>query len=237
MMTLERGFAIKVARIIDKAARDAASAVEQFGSSANIDVALENMNKELRAVFVPHYRTTIRLFGERILRAFKSHGQFDTKAEDIFSAEVAEWIINTSADRVVMVEDTTKSQIRAAITDGFGAEMTGTQVAASIVEKTGGVIAKNRGITISRTETHMASSFGSQSAAESTGIPMKKVWIAAEDERTREDHTAADSRYHDNPVDLRDEFMVGGDSMLQPGMGSDPAQNINCRCVVGYETT
>ena len=63
---------------------------------------------------------------------------------------------------------------------------------------------------------------------------MGKVWIAAADERTREEHMHVDSSSHTEPVDLKEEFVVGGDSMLQPGMGSDPAMNINCRCVVAY---
>jgi hypothetical protein len=31
---------------------------------------------------------------------------------------------------------------------------------------------------------------------------------------------------------LSEQFQVGGDSMDGPGQGSDPAENINCRCVV-----
>ena len=235
MTALERGFAIKVARIIDKASRDAAQAVVEYGSSALIDAALADMGTSLSMAFAEQYSRTIRLFGDRILKAFKGHAKYNTKADDLFTQEVERWMLTTTADRVVMIEDTTKAQIRKAISDGFGASLTGQQVALSIVEKTGGVIAKNRGIVISRTETHMAANFASQQAAESTGIPMKRVWIAAEDDRTRETHSGADSASHAEPVAMKETFPVV--NLEYPGdPGGDPAETINCRCAVGYVT-
>jgi len=33
-------------------------------------------------------------------------------------------------------------------------------------------------------------------------------------------------------VDLEDDFRVGADTMSAPGQGSDPAENINCRCAI-----
>ena len=236
MTSLERTFAVKVARIIDKYAVAASKAVEIYGSSALVDAALTDMELDLRRVFDPHYDTTIRLFGNRILNAFKSHAGYETKAEDLFSVEVAHWINNTAAEQVQHVTDTTKRQIRDVISAGFGESLTAPQVASNIVEKVGGVIAKNRAIVISRTETHMAANFGSQQAAVSTGIPMNRVWIAADDERTRETHSQTDSVSHEEPVGMHENFPVV--HLLYPGDPSgDPAETINCRCAVGYVTS
>jgi uncharacterized protein with gpF-like domain len=62
---------------------------------------------------------------------------------------------------------------------------------------------------------------------------MKRVWISAADERTRENHTAADSASHGKPVGMEAEFPVV--HLLYPSDPSgDPAETINCRCAVGY---
>ena len=236
MTRLERGFTVKLARMLQKAANDAANAVEYAGSSANIGQALYWFDDELSRLFRIQYEATIEIFGSRILDAFKSHAKYEKKAADIFSDKVLDWIRTQSAEKVSMVGGTTKCQITAAIDEGFGASLTGSQVAKSIVERTGGAIAKARASVIARTETHMASTYGSQEAMRSTGIPAKKVWISAEDERTRESHSMVDSESHSNPIAMDEMFVVGMDSMEAPGQGSDPAENINCRCVLGYRT-
>jgi hypothetical protein len=82
-------------------------------------------------------------------------------------------------------------------------------------------------MTISRTETHAAANFGSLEAAKSTGVKMKRVWISAADERTRENHTSADSASHGKPVGMEAEFPVV--HLLFPGdQAGDPAETINC---------
>ena len=234
MMRIERPFAVRIARILDGASRKVADEVRMIGASASPGVILMDLERELLEVFQPAYRQTIDVFGSRILRAFKSHSGYETKAEDVFSVEAERWIRTTAAEKVKQVSDTTKRKISAAIEFGFGDSLTGSQVANEIMSRTGGAIAKSRAIVISRTEIHMAAGHGSQLAAESTGIPLKKVWISASDERTRETHSDADARYHADPIALKDSFTVGGDSMEQPGGGSDPAENINCRCVSSY---
>ena len=236
MTSLERGFALQVARILHRAAKTAADAVETFGSSAIITAALSDLEPELQRAFIPHYTKTVDVFGRRLLAAFKSHAKYETKAEDIFADTMREWILRKSADKVAGIAEVTRARIRAAINEGFGADMTGAEVANAIMGKTGGAIAKQRAIVIARTETHMAANEAGIEAVRSTGVEAKKVWISAEDERTRETHSAADAQSHDNPLTMDEEFQVGGDSMTMPGLGSDPAENINCRCVVGWVT-
>jgi hypothetical protein len=236
MTALERGFALQVARILHNAAKRAAADVEAFGMNANIDAALTDLPDQLRQVFVPHYTKTADVFGRRLLEAFKSHAKYETKSPDIFAETMREWIQRTSADKVVGIADVTKRRIRAAINESFAANATGSEAARAIIGKTGGAIARQRAIVIARTETHMAASEAGLEAVRSTGVPAKKIWISAEDERTRETHSAADSESHASPLAMDELFSVGSDSMSAPGLGSDPAENVNCRCVTGWIT-
>ncbi len=236
MTAIERGFAARVTIILDGAAKKAARAVLIQGPDVILDSVLNDLADDLLAVYVPVYTRISKAFGDRILHAFKSHADFETKADDFFRDSMVLWIRATAAERVAMVSKTTKRMIRKAIDDGFAAEMTGPQVAKLIVEKTGGIIVRNRAVVISRTETHLASQHASVQAAKSTGLPLRKKWISAQDERTRETHNQADRRYSEAPIDLNAPFTVGSDSMQAPGLGSDPAENISCRCVVAYVT-
>lgn len=59
-----------------------------------------------------------------------------------------------------------------------------------------------------------------------------KEWVGILDSRIRPDHFAADGQR----VPVNDSFFVGGENMKAPRLGSIPANNINCRCVVNYST-
>jgi len=87
---------------------------------------------------------------------------------------------------------------------------------------------------IARTEIHKATEKGHMEGARQSGLHLKKAWLAAMDNRTRDTHREAHSRYQRNPIDLDEPFRVGGDLMDAPGQGSNPAENINCRCTVTH---
>ena len=72
-------------------------------------------------------------------------------------------------------------------------------------------------------------------AAEEAGVEelLLKSWLSARDEAVRIDHIMAEQAY-ERGIELSEDFTVGGDSMPAPGNGSDPAQNINCRCALIY---
>jgi HK97 family phage portal protein len=240
MKTLERPFSLRVNQVINKYVNIAArEAGKSENGNAPVDSLLAKMDDDLLKIYEPHYRRTMEQMGGRILEGLKSVGDhiLEYKEEtDIFLTAINNWIDKNAASRVAFVSQTTKDSIKAAISEGIAESLTGSEMAKRIREKTGGSIAKNRSVVISRTETHNASQQASLEAADSSGLELKKVWIAAEDERTRETHIATDNESHSNPLFMDDEFQVGGDSMIAPGGGSDPAENINCRCVMGYRT-
>ena len=65
--------------------------------------------------------------------------------------------------------------------------------------------------------------------AEEMGIPLKKVWIATLDNRTRHNHAVADGQ----TVEEDKPFTVGGYELMYPGDPNGPGHEIyNCRCTM-----
>ena len=84
-----------------------------------------------------------------------------------------------------------------------------------------------RSETVARTEMTVEQGQGSLQAVSQAEVPAKR-WYTALDERVRDTHMEA----HGQIRKLSESFAVGEDRMESPGQGSDPAENINCRCVV-----
>lgn len=60
-------------------------------------------------------------------------------------------------------------------------------------------------------------------------VPMKKIWLSANDERTRDTHIAM----HRKEVDYEDVFILpDGTEMFAPLQGGNAKNVINCRCVM-----
>lgn len=93
--------------------------------------------------------------------------------------------------------------------------------------------ARYRAERIARTEVLTASNRASYIGAQATGLELKKKWIASTDDRTRTSHLEVDP----TPIEMDEQFVVGRSLMMMPGDASaDPAEVINCRCVVRYIT-
>lgn len=91
-------------------------------------------------------------------------------------------------------------------------------------------IGANSALTIARTENHrvrqQAGQDSREKAAES-GLILKKQWISAHQDRTREAHEEADGQI----VDYDQPFEVDGEELMYPGDPSGSPENvINCRC-------
>jgi uncharacterized protein with gpF-like domain len=173
-------------------------------------------------------------FGERIRDQGKSLGHKLERKED-FAAIMGRMALQYIAgemirSRITNISETTRSQTVAAIAQGF-AEGLGQDGVAEYVRSKVPMYSTYRSRMIARTETHGAANFGAMAAANETGLPLQKEWIAAQDERTRETHAAADGQIVDN----NSAFDVGGASLMYPGDPSGPAEEvINCRCALGY---
>jgi HK97 family phage portal protein len=131
------------------------------------------------------------------------------------------------------VNDTTWQQLRTSLADGIDAGLSIEELA-DVVSQTMDLRINQSAETIARTEVIGALNGGAILGAQQSGVPAKKTWIAALDQRTRDTHIDAHETYQANPIDLNDEFLVGGGAGLAPGQIGLPEEDINCRCTVGW---
>lgn len=87
---------------------------------------------------------------------------------------------------------------------------------------------------IFRTELMRAFNMSNQAQREALAetVPeIKKDWIATGDDRTRESHMRAHLTYRENPIPVKEPFVVGGALLMEPGdPGGPPEETVNCRC-------
>lgn len=170
------------------------------------------------------------------LEAFKKSGQSELDllgldiAFDIDNPRIHTWITKFGLDKAKSIIDTIKDGLKQELIDGINEGESIDNLAKRISE----FYSKYEKLEeyqlerIARTEIVGASNQGALESYNQAGVE-KKGWLAAIDERTRETHIEADRRYGEGiPID--DNFEVGGDTMLAPGQGTEPAENINCRC-------
>lgn len=139
-----------------------------------------------------------------------------------------------AAQRAVDVSNTTRERINNAVVRGLEANEAPAEIARRIRDEVSEMnVARAR--TIARTETAVAQQTGQyqemEATSEALGMPLLKTWVATEDERTRDSHSAADGQ----TVALEDPFEVGESELMHPSDPEGPAEEvINCRCGITY---
>ena len=150
--------------------------------------------------------------------------------DDVFGRAVVDTI---ETDGLIMVSDmtaTTKKEINHILSAAFE-EGQSIQATAATIESHIRHMSNVRATMIARTETIRASNFGALQGAKFTELKLNKEWISTFDDRTRDDHLAADGQ-----IVGRDElFDVGGDQLPYPAASNGQAGNtINCRCTLAF---
>jgi hypothetical protein len=155
------------------------------------------------------------------------------------------WIQIYGSQKITQITDSTRQDIINTIDrgllQGVAERDLGRMIAAVAPTKSA-----SRAQTIARTETHSASQSIALETANAISVPMKKIWIASQDDRTRPEDGANTWNHRtagdDNGlVDLDRPFIIrhgnGSTEALRfPGDPEGSAANvINCRCVVGFE--
>lgn len=136
--------------------------------------------------------------------------------------------LTEAGERIVKITETTREIIRRSldksITEGLGIDKAAKRLMTEWKELT-----RNRAKLIARTEIVSGSNQGSFIGAKSTGLDLKKSWLATRDSRTRDSHRNMDGEL----VEMDDVFSNG---MSYPGDPKGSAsQVINCRCTITYE--
>jgi hypothetical protein len=180
------------------------------------------------AVYAQMAQAAIEAFGGRILGQGKHLGLVLERKEDfaqIMRRRALQYIQQEAVRRRIQrVTETTRRQIVNAVDSGYREGSTLPEVASSIRGLIP-AIARYRADAIARTETHGAANYGSNEAAKLTGLPLRREWLAAEDERTRETHKEADGQI----VGQDEAFSVGGELLMYPGDPSgSPEETVNC---------
>lgn len=215
-----------VQRLLKKQAREIADAYRR-GGHADAETAADRLESDWHKVLIPNYTVTMRDFASYLLTQLGLKG---VKAN--FSDLTTTFIGREALRKAKGLTKTTKEIITRTVQSGQEEGLGNEKIATNIVKSVGGVVSQGRAHTIARTETHMAAGYGMQAQASQVQFPIKKIWVAVEDNRTRETHSFVDGT--ELPMD--DYFDVGDDRLLYPGdPDGSPEETINCRCTLIYE--
>jgi hypothetical protein len=235
---LERALAVRAQRLLTTHYRRAAAGFRR-GGKRGVDAALRTAEADVRKLLTPHYASTGRVFGDRVLDRFGAKAlvpvavKVVSPAATLFEVALEEWILSEGVKQAKRIANVTKVGARALIAAGE-AEGLGVAAIASNLVTASGAISRARAIVISRTETHNAATFASQEAARSLEQDLIKVWLAHSGPRTRDTHAAA----HEQQRPLDEPYDVGDSQLMRPGddsLGAPAEEIIQCRCGEDYE--
>jgi uncharacterized protein with gpF-like domain len=226
---LERRFRGGIQAAIKAGMREAIEVYELTGDVPPI----RDLQERLEVIYRQLAETSVKVFAARVLDQGKALG-LDIERKDfaetftrIALSYVAQEVVRR---RITSIAETTRQQIVDAVAMGYNEGLGTAAIGKRIRDNVQGLTVW-RAAMISRTETHGAANYGAQEAARETGLVLRKEWVAASGERTRDDHRRADGQI----VNMDEAFDVGGEALMFPG---DPAgsaeQVINCRCSVSH---
>jgi hypothetical protein len=207
-------------------------------ASHNIDKRAERTRTE--KLFAPALRSLVEEFGERRGKTLLAAVGRDKAspavgfAFDVADPRVQKWLASRLEEFSKGITDVTFDEVHDILREGFESGASSAELAVVLRDKFASWD-KYRAPLIARTETTAGSNFADLEAVHQAGLEGRvlKTWISSRDEATRATHLDAEGRYGEGiPVD--EEFEVGADSMDAPGCGSEPEENINCRCTLGY---
>lgn len=156
---------------------------------------------------------------------------------NLFRPEAEKFARELSAKKVTQISETTRQGVRKIIGDGISGGKSIDDISDDLRRLYDG-FKGFRAETISRSETSQAVSSGKQSqideAEQRLDLKITKTWVAVQDDRTREDHVAADGQ----TVSNSESFEVGGEMLDYPcdPVNGSAANVINCRCVAAYSS-
>ena len=143
--------------------------------------------------------------------------------------------INVAVDEAIgslikNVDKTTQAEIRGILRAGLNEGATIAEMAESIRVSSG--FGVGRALLVARTESTRSVNAGSTQAyrdAKADGVAVRKKWLSARDNATRDDHIALDAH---PAIEPEAKFRIGNLAADAPGDFGDPAQDCNCRCTV-----
>jgi HK97 family phage portal protein len=155
---------------------------------------------------------------------------------ELENPRVGQWIEKYGLNEAVNINETTKNALRETLKEGISAGE-GIPDLAKRISATYEDAKGYRADNIARTETIAASNQANvetyKQVEEQTGAKIKKAWLNAEDERTRESHLKAGVDYdQSHAIGTEEDFYVGAGHGTAPAQIGRPEEDINCRCSV-----
>jgi len=223
----------KVYRLLSKQLRSVQNYIEAEGikeASENLlslipdsdyEAVLEDLYSKVGGYFFEQTKADIR-------KQFKNTGI-------PFTSYLQSFIAAYSAERITAITQTTRDELKlvlfSLIQEGYSIPNAAKEIRKRVRQNF-----RNRSKVIARTEIISAANYGNWSGAKAIQselrMPLRKVWLATPDRRTRPSHQAANGQR-----ELLDgKFNVGGELLRYPGDPAGSARNvIQCRCTMFYE--
>jgi hypothetical protein len=201
---------------------------------------IDGDEEKFTKIFQRFYADIIRDFGSRTYNDIQKTAKGIEPDElkkiekfDFLTPEIDQYITRTTAEKVVMISNTSKIAIKAIVNEAVALGATINDMKQEIDKLYLDQIIPNRSKTIARTEVVSASNYGSIAGAKQTTPKVRKIWIPTFDDDTRETHLSMSNH---PAIGLDELFDVGDGKGAYPGDFALPAkESINCRCAIGYE--
>ena len=197
----------------------------------SIRIALNN--KEIEKAYIELYTEIGRQHGKRIVKGIELSKK--NIFGDVFRDNVIRYLLQFAGQRIVSVNDTLTDYILDEITKGRANNDSISQIVTNIIKRRS--FYRFQLLRIARTETTAAAGYAANEAESESGIVLEKVWVAAQDSRTRRMPVDKYDHYnmHLKRVPDGEPFEVpsrNGIELLQfPGDPKGSAGNIiQCRC-------
>lgn len=206
-------------------------------SDDDIDNVLEAFRPQvLEYATISTQKKIIQEFGQKMQRRIGVGGSFN-----ILNPAVVAHLAQYSSDRIGVINDTTKAEVRASLIAG----VTAGEGPGKLTNRIRDVIedaSKTRAKTIAITETGRSANFARLESMVQVGegVVPGKEWLTERDGRQRNSHDAADGTV----VQVSEMFPIIANTddngnvvapateMLYPGDSDVPGQVIRCRCTV-----
>lgn len=257
---LERKYARQIKGVFMRQGEAFLAALDQEGLPAVRDyqATLEPWDAGLMQVYMDMHRETFLRMAEatyrnlyRTARVKKDVGIGGMGRSEVWQAQVQDFLRQHGLEKVVTIQGNTRELLLKLAGDaiaqanelGLGANETVKLIRDAIKDKWERY-STYRALRIARTETNTAANMGHMAGAESLPFYVDKVWISAQDNRTRRiddgdewDHWVLDGRQ----VGYDDVFITMSKlgevlEVEHPGDPDAPAAFvINCRCRVAFE--
>lgn len=224
-----------------------------------LTIPFDNMTEENYPIFTSFYVTEESIFNAYVkvyTEVGETHGErtgreinkqinqkdftFDAFTNE-FQKTLIKWLKEFGGQRIVSVKDNYIQYINQLIQRGVNDGKTISQISTDMNKM---IKSRNwyrwQSLRIARTETTTAANYSATVASSVSGVLMDKIWISAQDSRTRQPPNSKFDHYDMNNVrvPLDKPFNVSGELLMFAGApntvngaNSSGGNVINCRCV------